>query len=280
MRLEYVVGFGWLLLLPTPSRPADHPAPAIMLANDYGAAAVDVADYWVSEKYDGIRAYWDGRRLLTRSGNVVHAPAWFTAGWPGTPLDGELWIGRGEFEAVASTVRDRTPNDSQWRRVRFMVFDLPVHTGPFAQRLAALNALLLRLDIASLRAVEQFRVQDESSLNLRLEALVAAGAEGLMLHRADSYYRATRSDDLLKLKRHEDAEARVIGHVQGKGKFEGMLGSLHVETPAGVRFRLGTGFTDEQRREPPAIGTWVTYSYHGLTDNGVPRFARFVRVRE
>lgn len=280
MRLEYIVGFGWLLLSPAMAEHADHPAPSIMLANTYAAADVDVAEYWVSEKYDGIRAYWDGEKLLTRTGNLVHAPPWFTSEWPNIPLDGELWLGRGRFQAVAATVRDRVPNDSEWRQVRFLVFDLPAHPGAFTARLAALTKLLSSSDAGTVRVVEHFRVPNEDALRERLTALTTAGAEGLMLHRADSYYLAQRSDDLLKLKRHDDAEARVIGHVPGKGKYEGMMGALHVETPAGVRFRLGTGFSDQQRRAPPPLGAWVTYSYQGLTESGVPRFARFVRVRE
>jgi DNA ligase-1 len=108
---------------------------------------------------------------------------------------------------------------------------------------------------------------------------VAAGGEGLMLHREDSIYRAVRGDDLLKLKVGQDAEARVVGYIEGKGKYSGMMGALQVQTRAGVQFRLGTGFNDQQRKQPPAIGVWVTYTYQGVTEKGVPRFARFVRER-
>ena len=101
-----------------------------------------------------------------------------------------------------------------------------------------------------------------------------------MLHRADSRYRAERTDDLLKLKPHQDAEARVIAHLPGNGKYENMLGALQVQRPDGLQFRVGTGFTDEQRRHPPPVGTWITYTYHGLTAKGMPRFARFLRVHE
>lgn len=278
MRVNDVIGCGWLMLAPiAQAMPADEP-PALMLANRYADAEIDVADYWVSEKYDGIRAYWTGSSLITRTGNALRPPAWFTAGWPAVPLDGELWMGRGRFEALASTVRDQSPDEAAWRRVQFMVFDLPAQPGTFTERLSALTTLVRDRDIPWLRAVEHFRVSDEAALHVRLAELTQRGAEGLMLHRADAPYRAARSDDLLKLKRHEDAEARVVAHLPGQGKYEGMLGALEVETPEGVRFRIGTGFSDRQRREPPAIGTWVTYSYHGLTGRGIPRFARFVRV--
>ena len=253
--------------------------PPLLLANDYEDAAVDLSRYWVSEKYDGVRAYWDGVRLLTRAGNTLHAPEWFTRGWPDTPMDGELWAGRGRFEQVTATVRALDPDDTAWQSIRFMVFDLPAHGGTFTERLGALRTLLTSLTIDWLRAVVQSRVADETALEHRLATIAAAGGEGLMLHREDSFYRAERSDDLLKLKPYQDADAQVIAHLPGQGKYVGMLGALLVRDANGTEFRIGTGFTDEQRRQPPPIGSWVTYSYHNLTARGIPRFARFLRTR-
>lgn len=252
--------------------------PSLQLAASY-RPGIELADYWVSEKYDGIRAYWNGHELVTRNGNRISAPQWFTEHWPGVPLDGELWTGRGEFERVSATVRDAIADEASWRRVRYMVFDLPAAGGSFTQRLHSLRALIDPSRAGTLQVVPQWRVSDTAELQRELEAIVAAGGEGLMLHRADAPYRAARSDHLLKLKPYEDAEARVIGHSPGRGKYQGMLGALLVERPDGVRFSIGTGFTDEQRRHPPAVGSWITYGFHGLTQRGVPRFARFIRVR-
>lgn len=253
--------------------------PPLLLASDYDDAAVDVSRYWVSEKYDGVRAYWDGRQLVTRAGNTIHAPEWFTRGWPAEPLDGELWAGRGQFEQVTATVRDLEPDDSAWRHIRFMVFDLPAHGGPFSSRLETLRSLLAPLQIDWLRDVIQLRVTDDASLHQQLERVTAAGGEGLMLHKDDSLYRAERSEDLLKLKPYQDAEALVVAHLPGQGKYLGMLGALLVRNANGLQFRIGSGFTDEQRRHPPPIGSRISYSYHALTARGIPRFARFLRVR-
>lgn len=253
--------------------------PPLLLANDYEQTEVDLSRYWMSEKYDGVRAYWDGGRLLTRAGNTIHAPEWFTRGWPDTPLDGELWAGRGQFERVTATVRDLDPDDTAWRHIQFMVFDMPAHGGTFNERRAALRLLLASLNIDWMCAVTQSRVADETALHRHLEAVAAAGGEGLMLHREDSLYRAERSDDLLKLKPYQDADARVVAHLPGQGKYVGMLGALLVRAADGTQFRIGTGFTDEQRRQPPPVGSWVTYSYHNLTARGIPRFARFLRAR-
>lgn len=259
---------------------ADEPPP-VMLANVYEpGVGVDVTAYWISEKLDGVRGYWDGEKLSTRSGNAITAPAWFTAGWPSEPLDGELWAGRGRFELVSSAVRTRVPDDDAWRQVRFMVFDLPKHAGAFSERLDVLNDLLDELAVPWVQAVPQFRVADSAALDAALAEVVAEGGEGLILHRAASRYRAGSSGDLLKYKLHQEGEARVVGHVPGRGKYEGLLGALLVERPDGLRFRLGTGFTDDERRRPPPVGSSVAYAYNGLTRYGVPRFARFLRTVE
>ena len=254
-------------------------APALLLANVY-RPGMRLADYWVSEKYDGVRGYWDGHTLRTRGGETVATPAWFTAGWPDTPMDGELWAGRGRFSHAQSTVRPQQPDDAAWREMRFMVFDLPAHGGTFDQRLPALNKLVESLDQPWVQAVPQQRVASDAALQKLLLRTVRAGGEGLMLHRGASMYRAGRSDDLIKVKTHEDAEAKVVAHLPGQGRHAGRLGALVVEMPSGQRFRLGAGLTDAERDHPPPVGSWVTYRFRGTHDSGVPRFASFVRVRD
>ena len=254
-------------------------APALLLAGRY-RPGIDLRDWWVSEKYDGVRAHWDGRQLRTRGGERIAAPPWFTAGWPALPMDGELWAGRGRFEHAQSAAAREQPDDAQWRALRYMVFDLPAHPGSFDERLAALRAAVSALDHTWIQAVPQRKVAGDAELQALLREVVRGGGEGLMLHRGASLYRAGRGDDLLKLKTHDDAEARVIAHVPGKGKHAGRLGALMVETPEGRRFALGTGFTDAQRADPPPVGSWVTYRFRGLHEgSGLPRFASFLRVR-
>ena len=264
--------------------PASISAPPLMLANVYRPGVV-LADYWVSEKYDGVRGYWDGQALWTRGGERVAVPAWFTAGWPGVPLDGELWAGYGQFSRAVSTVRQQMPSDDAWRAMRFMVFDLPAQGGPFSERIPALNGLISQIDQPWVQSVAQFKVASHQALHSLLLKTVKAGGEGLMLHRGDSLYKGQRSDDLLKFKTHDDSEARVVAHIAGKGKYTGQLGALLVEMPAAtgqraLRFKLGSGFTDVQRQNPPPVGVRVSYRFRGLNDSGIPRFATFLRVRE
>ena len=269
-----------LLLLPAWALPLHAYAspPRLMLATGY-QDDVDASRYWVSEKLDGVRGRWDGQALWTRGGYRVRAPAWFTEGWPPVPMDGELWLGRGRFEDASGTVRAGDADDPAWRRMRFMVFDLPDDPGTFTERVLHMRSLLDAAGVAWLRPVAQYRARDTAELDALLEAVVASGGEGLMLQHQDARYRVGRSDDLLKYKPYDDAEARVVGHTRGKGKYRGMLGALVVERPDGLRFRIGSGFSDAQRAAPPPIGAVVTYRYNGLSNKGVPRFARFLHVR-
>lgn len=254
----------------------------------------DVRAHWVSEKLDGVRGYWDGEALWTRQGGRVRPPSWFTEAWPASPLDGELWAGRGRFEFAQSTIARDAAGDAAWRQMRFMVFDLPSEAGSFDQRLARLAALCpamwprpgrgghagaLPPAPPYLLRIEQFRVDTAHQLRAELDRAVALGGEGLVLHRADTLYRAGRSDDLLKLKPHEDAEARVLAVLPGRGRLAGRMGALLVETAEGVRFKLGAGFSDAERLHPPPVGSQVTFRYRGTSATGVPRFASYLRVR-
>ena len=256
-------------------------APALLLAKTYNNT-VNLNDYWVSEKLDGVRAYWDGNQLISRQGNPFNPPAWFIADFPAYPLDGELWMGRNSFDLVSGIVRRLTPDDESWRNIEYRIFDLPLRDSDltFDQRLARLRSLINQADLPHLQMVKQFKVADETALMKELDRVVELGGEGLMLHRGQSLYRAARSDDLLKLKTYEDAEALVIAHLPGKGKYQGMMGALLVEIEGKRRFKIGTGFSDEDRADPPAIGALITYKYFGRTNSGLPRFASFLRVRE
>lgn len=270
-----------LVLLGTSLRPlrAESEAPpALMLASRW-RDELEPSAYWVSEKLDGVRAYWDGQRLRFRSGRLIVAPDWLTAGLPAVPLDGELWLGRGRFEALSGLVRRDTVDETLWRQVRYLIFDLPFEQGSFDQRLQRLQALVAAAGVPWLRAVPQFRVADKPALAATLAAVVASGGEGLMLHRGDAHWQPGRSDALLKLTPFLDAEARVLGYLPGKGKHRGVLGALEVEAADGQRFRLGTGFSDAERRNPPPVGSLVTYRYRELTAQGLPRFPVFLRVR-
>lgn len=253
--------------------------PSLMLATGY-RGNVAVADYLVSEKLDGVRGRWDGKALWTRGGARINAPAWFTRGWPATPMDGELWIGRGQFDAASALIRSGDQNDSRWTTLHFMTFDLPDDPRPFQERVVRLQGLVAGSGNRHLRMIAQRRFSDVAALDAEFARVVQAGGEGLMLQRRDARYLPGRSDTLLKYKPFEDAEARVIAHLPGKGKYTGMLGALLVECPDGRRFRLGGGFKDAQRAAPPPVGAWVTYRYTGLTSKGLPRFPRFLRIRD
>ncbi|OED36508.1 DNA ligase [Chromatiales bacterium (ex Bugula neritina AB1)] len=253
-------------------------APPLSLAQQY-TESINHSRYWISEKFDGARAWWDGSRFLTRSGAVYQAPEWFTRDLPEQILDGELWIGRGQFQQLMQTIRDTIPDDVAWRSVRFLVFDAPAATGNFEQRQAVLATVLASVSSEWVQQVVQKRYSNHEQLTQWMHKIVDAGGEGLILQHGSAMYRAGRHPGMLKLKPYQDAEATVTGYGAGKGKYRGMTGSLLVVDNQGNRFKLGSGLSDAERRSPPPLGSIVTYRYQGRTLSGKPRFARYLRRR-
>ena len=250
-----------------------------MLATLY-ADRIDPALCLVSEKYDGVRALWDGRTLRHRSGRPVSAPPSFTATLPATPLDGELWLGRGRFDALSAIVRRVAPRDDEWASVRYMVFEAPGGSGSFAERAERLRAVVAEARVPRLVWVPQRRLADRGELDRALADVVAGGGEGLMLHLASAPYVGGRSDALMKLKPHFDAEAVVVGYRAGTGRNAAQVGALEVRADDGRRFLVGSGLSDAMRRAPPEMGTVITYRHRDVTPSGLPRFATFVRRHE
>ena len=257
---------------------AENEAPHLLLA-DVWNPSIDPTGWWMSEKYDGLRAYWDGRTLWSRKGQVIHPSRDFLVELPhNIALDGELWIGHGKFEETVSTVRSLIPDD-RWKNIRFMVFDAPKAKGTFEERLKFLRATLPDTN-HFVRAVVQERCLGVRQLLAERDRVVRLGGEGLMLRQPESQYEGRRSPTLLKVKPYDDAEATVIAHEPGKGKFAGKLGAIRVRTEDGREFSIGSGLSDAQRQSPPPLGTVITYRFRGVTAKGMPRFPTYLRVRQ
>ena len=274
---------GWILLLglfcmPCRSVAGEGPAPEIMSGFCWDRIS-DVTGWWVSEKLDGVRGIWTGKEMRSRSGRIINLPGWFTQGFPDFALDGELWIGRGRFHEMAGIVHQVDAGDA-WQKVMFCIFDVPHDTKPFEERIAMAEAWFRTHPSGNVRIVPQSRCQGNAALLTLLKETEKNGGEGLMIRRPGSRYAKGRSRDILKVKSFHDTEAVVVGHVAGKGKHTGRLGSLLVELPNGIRFKIGTGFTDKARENPPPVGSTITFRYKELNPSGIPRFASFLRIRE
>lgn len=281
----------------------------VLLLMDYHKARPsNVQEFVMSEKLDGVRALWNGKQLLTRNGRVIKAPACFTKHFPPFALDGELWIGRGEFEKALALVQkdcthcpcsgdrealDSSRGDSSWGRAKYYVFDVPdctLESSPKAhctlfERLRVLESYLASAPTMPISLIKHEPISSEKQLFKRLQELSEQGAEGLVLRKVTAPYERTRSPNALKLKTYSDAECKVVAHNAGKGKYAGKLGSLTCEqetTTKGVaglmRFKIGSGFSDAERQSPPPLGSIITYKFYGTTKNGFPRFAVFHRI--
>jgi DNA ligase 1 len=272
------VRLGAALPSQTPSREGAAQAPALLLAESWDGAT-DPTHWWMSEKLDGVRAYWDGERLWSRMGNLFYAPEWFVVDLPKVPLDGELWLGRKKFQHTVSIVR-RQDRTELWKEVRYLVFDAPRLEKGFEKRLEFIQQIMKGNQPTFAQAHEHQLCQSLNHVRQELTRLEALGGEGLMLRQAGSKYEVGRSPTLLKVKSFHDAEARVLKHLEGAGRHQGRLGALLVEMPDGTTFSVGTGFSDAEREDPPAVGSLITFRYQELSEGGVPRFPSFVGVFE
>lgn len=254
------------------------PCPGFLLAHSW-AGDIDLTGWWMSEKLDGVRAYWDGKQFISRQGNVYMAPDWFTEALPkDIHFDGELWLARKAFQRAVSIVR-RQDKNNDWKEIKFVVFDAPQIEDVFEARIAFIQQTLDELGSKFAEPHQHVRCHGVEHLKEELARVESLGGEGLMLRKPGSKYEVGRSYSLLKVKTFHDAEAIVIEHLPGTGKHKGRMGALAVKLADGTQFSVGTGFSDAERENPPPIGSIITFRYQELSDRGVPRFPSYVRLR-
>lgn len=265
--------------LATKPKPKSKAVPPEILLAETWTPDIDPAGWWMSEKLDGVRGYWTGKKMLSRLGNVFYLPDWFKEQLPSFPLDGELWIGRKMFQETVSIVRTQGGSDELWGDVNYVIFDAPRVAGGFEQRMQYLRSpdspYYRRIHCANTYVLEQELCKGHEHLLEILNSALSIGAEGLMLREPGSLYEGCRSSTLLKVKKFLDDEATVTGYEDGKGRHKGRVGSL-VLSWNDKEFRAGTGLKDSERKNPPVIGSKVTFKYQELSTDGIPRFPVYV----
>lgn len=265
----------WVAAWAVPAAAQQRPE-VFLLNTDNGTQAV--RGWVMSEKLDGVRGIWDGRRLLSRSGNPLHAPPWFTRGFPPFALDGELWSRRGDFGNIVSIVRRKNP-DARWSQLHYHIFEVPNQAGGLLNRLAVLRDYLETRPGTRLKIIPQTRVESRAHLRRFLAEINAGGGEGVVVRDPETPYQTGRLASALKVKTHLDAECVVREILPGKGKYTGLMGALGCRMADGTRVNIGTGFTERMRARPPAVGSVVTFKYYGWTSKGKPRFPVYLRMR-
>jgi DNA ligase 1 len=251
-------------------------------------------EWMASEKLDGVRLAWDGKKSFwTRGNQRIQAPPTFRAALPrNVPLDGELFAGRGQFHTAQSMYS--SPSNSTWKDLQYRVFDMPTSTKPYRNVYKNMHRLFpecsentrVRPREPRACAVKQTPVHTNANARRMLNRLILKGAEGVMLRRADVPYTSGRTKYMLKMKRVQDAEAIVVRVVPGTGKYEQVMGSLEVHWVGRNReeatFKVGVGFTDRQRARAATLyrpGTIITVQYMELEASGKPRHPVFKGVR-
>ncbi|KAJ7750468.1 DNA ligase/mRNA capping enzyme [Mycena maculata] len=253
--------------------------PALLLANKWDIeTGPDPTGWWISEKLDGVRTFYNGKGMVSRLGNPFTPPTWFLDKLPkDVTLDGELFGGRGKFQDTVSIVK--TVNSPHWKEITFQIFDIPSENTTFEERVAFLQKLFGpggKYACPEVVLVEHEKAKNRKHVLDKLKEIEGLGGEGLMLRRAGSKYEGRRSATLLKIKTFYDAEAEVTGYTDGKGKNAGTTGALKCKMESGKTFNVGTGLSDQQRRNPPKIGSIIVYRFQELTRDGVPRFPSYI----
>ncbi|KAG6890709.1 hypothetical protein C0995_005082 [Termitomyces sp. Mi166 len=276
----------------------DKVVPELLLASKWDVeTGPDPTGWWILEKLDGVRTYYDGRDMISRLGNPFTPPKWFLEKLPkDVTLDGELFGGRGEFQSTVSIVK--TVNSPHWKNITFQIFDIPSkgHLS-FEERIDILKKLFGpdgNYASGLVKVVEHEKAKSRQHVLDKLKEIESLGGEGLMLRKPASEYEGRRSGSLLKIKvsilvsrlslstdhfkrqTFYDAEAVVTGHVPGKGRHQGFTGALKCRMRSGKTFSVGTGLSDKQRKNPPKIGAIIIYRFQELTKDGIPRFPSYV----
>jgi len=247
-------------------------APQLFLLKTY-SEDMNVTGWVMSEKLDGVRAFWDGKKLISRSGKIFNAPDSFTRGFPSFALDGELWSSRGDFEHIVSIVNTKNSN-ARWRELTYNVFEVPNQQGELLERLEKVKPFLS----SRLKLIEQVEIHTNREVQAYLQQVIQLGGEGVVLRNPKQVYYVGRTKQAVKYKPFNDAECRVVSILQGSGKYKNMMGAIECDY-SGKIIKIGSGFTDEERKYPPRIGTLVSFKYYGLTGLGNPKYPVFLRVR-
>lgn len=238
----------------------------------------DVIGWVMSEKLDGIRGFWDGEKLISRGGITLNPPKSWTANFPNFAIDGELWTKHSDFEGISSIVRQKIP-DSRWQNVSFNIFEVPKQEGGILQRLKVLRDYLQQYPSETIKIIKQIPIKSKQQLNNFLDKIIKNKGEGVVVRNPKTLYQTGRLSSALKIKKYQDDECIVLEILGGKGKYKDKMGALKCQTKTGEIFKIGSGFTDMQRENPPAVGTQITFKYYGLTKNKKYKHPVFLKIK-
>jgi len=251
--------------------------PDIFLLKTYEDSQ-DVVGWVMSEKFDGIRGFWTGEKLISRSGNEFNPPVWFTKDYPPFPIDGELWTKRSDFENISSIIRSQDSGD-RWHQVTHNIFEVPNQQGGLFDRLSILKSYLDLNPILHLKIIPQKMIDNKQQLQDFLQEVTANKGEGVVVRNPKTPYQTGRLSSALKLKKYFDTECIVLEILEGKGKYTGKMGSVLCQTHDNITLKVGSGFKDKDRENPPEIGSEITFKYYGFTKKGKHKYPVYLRTK-
>lgn len=273
--VKTIAGF-FLLFSPAFANPPTTLKPDLFLLTTYNKQ--EFTGWIMSEKYDGIRGFWDGKQLFSRGGQVINAPKWFTRHYPPFAIDGELWTKRNDFENISSIVRTQVP-DNRWHQITHQIFEVPNQSGGLLDRLTILQTYLSQHPTTPIHIIKQTSIKQKSEVKYFLHQVISQGGEGVVVRNPNTPYQTGRLKSALKVKPYFDTECLVIEILTGKGKYRDKMGSLLCTTNTKKQVKIGSGFTDRQRQNPPKIGDKITFKYYGFTKKGSFKYPVFLRIK-
>lgn len=271
-----------------------------MLLHEYKKHSkyIDFKDAYVQEKMDGLRVmiYIDDKGdvvLMSRQGgefcNMNHIREEIKTFLPkGIYLDGELFSRDLNFNEIVSICKKKDKNDPEKEKnIKFYIFDLlnlNDHNMSFTDRFKHMNKLIgnKRKNIVIVRTD---KVKNDEDVQHIYNQYVDNGSEGAVIRDGKAGYMiGKRSHYVLKLKPDDDAEFKIVGFKEGRGKDKGAV-IFEMETDDGGRFDARPAMTYEERVKmfkngKKYIGKQGTVKYMGLTPDGIPRFPVFKAVRD
>lgn len=242
---------------------------------------------------DGKCTLWSRtRKLFTGVPHVAREIEKLFADQGDMVLDGELYNHefKKDFEKIVSFVRQEEPADGH-EVVQYHIYDI-VNDSPFGDRHEFLFNLFNKVVYKDgnlneiLRLVVTTTIFDESSVEGFFNYTVEKGYEGVMLRNLSSFYVNKRSYGLQKVKEFDDAEFRIVGIEEGRGKLQGHVGSFICVTQDGKEFLAKMrGETSRLKELFENHSLWngklLTVQYQGLTGKEkVPRFPVGVAIRD
>jgi len=279
-----------MLAYPVSDKPIDYDNKISMQPKLDGVRCVIQYERRVQPREDVVVAYSrTGKEWKNIDHILFNLKPWFQLN-PNVILDGELYNHslKDNFEKIISLVRKTKPTDEDRleaaQYTEFHCYDIIDETKTFEERNRFIMQNVPRNH--TIKHVKTQAVATESLAKVVHQQNLDNGYEGSILRTNDTYA-CKRSHNLRKFKDFSDAEATIIGYLDGKGKRTGTLGKFIMQDDEGIKFGCppGKGYTYKDLKIMldnigDYIGQRATFTFFERTKAGSYRHPLFKCIRD